>query len=368
MLGAAGVVVAIYAAVQLALTGVATWVETRAEVYPWKDEDPLRYLLPTLFDERGGDRILIMGPSEAREDLLYSRFDEAFPHLRAFQGALSLGKLDDTILTLEYLEGAYGADAMPLVLVMGITPRFVGNLPRDISLMSVAINRYSPLYRVESTDGGSQVAAKTVWQGMAGRVRFSFKQQKRHHAALCSVLLWWTGADERDSASSGVLSGVLSGVIQKLRFYRSPYKYHHLRPLRHETITRWLNDPYGFWHAVHAWNPSDDASRIREDVRRLREIARQHGIALFVVNLPEHPENRAGYRPGRYERYLELLQESLGDTPFLNLRDMLSDAEFYDVGHATLAGATRVTDRVIDFIKTEVDELSEARIAKVKPP
>ena len=72
---------------------------------------------------------------------------------------------------------------------------------------------------------------------------------------------------------------------------------------------------------------------------------------MIVVNLPEHPWNREGYRPEYYQNYLEVVQGALGDTPFLNLREFLELDEFYDVGHPTLAGAVHLSDRVVEFVE-----------------
>ena len=86
---------------------------------------------------------------------------------------------------------------------------------------------------------------------------------------------------------------------------------------------------------------------------RLLEFTRGHGIELYVVNLPETVWVREGYRPGRYETYLRLVREALGETPLLDLRELLGPDEFQDATHTTRAGAVRVTDRVIQFIHAE---------------
>lgn len=124
-----------------------------------------------------------------------------------------------------------------------------------------------------------------------------------------------------------------------------------LKPMPARIVWGWLHDPDSFWFKVHAWDPSADADLVRGQLERLRGFARRHGTRLFAVNLPEHRWNREGYRPGRYETYMSLVRGSLDGTPFLDLRELLEPDEFYDVGHATLAGARRVTDRVVEFMK-----------------
>ena len=71
----------VYGGVSAAALGLAGAVEVRYGSYPWQNEDWLRVLLPTLWVGHGQNRILIAGPSEAREDLLYELFDESFPEI-----------------------------------------------------------------------------------------------------------------------------------------------------------------------------------------------------------------------------------------------------------------------------------------------
>jgi hypothetical protein len=101
---------------------------------------------------------------------------------------------------------------------------------------------------------------------------------------------------------------------------------------------------------VHEWDPDADRDRVVRDLRAWREFCDRHGTELYVVNMPEISWNRDLYAPGRYERYLEVVREGLGDTPFLDLRTMLADEEFFDSCHPTYAGCERVTDAVTEFI------------------
>ena len=92
---------------------------------------------------------------------------------------------------------------------------------------------------------------------------------------------------------------------------------------------------------------------------RLRDFAERREIRLYVINLPENIESRQLYDKGNYERYLALVRKNLGNTPYLDLREMFGPGEFYDVVHATLPGAKRVTERVIRFIKDQRDGAPE---------
>jgi hypothetical protein len=192
---------------------------------------------------------------------------------------------------------------------------------------------------VEETPFGPRLVPKGFWAGLASRVRFVGKQPPRYLAAVSTLV-------------RRLLNGE-SAYDRWLRRQSSPYKYQDLEKWPRSAIREWLNNPNSFWFKVHAWNPEEDAASIQRQFARLLELTERREIRLYIVNLPEIVWNRERYRPGYYERYLALVQASIGRTPFLNLRDILEPEEFYDIGHATLPGAIRVTDRVVEFIKNQ---------------
>lgn len=361
---------AIYVIVSGVLLGVARWTERSGDSYPWRAEDYLRYTAPSLFVGTGENRIMLAGPSEAREDLLHEAFELAFPGMRAFQAGLSQGKFDEFLIGLEYWERVFGPTAVPRVLVLGITSRFVANLPRDESPLSLYITRYSPHFSVlrGSALAGLELIEKTALERLAARIRFLAKQPARFQSAACSVALKLVfdpfagppaGAEERPGAAVAAAfeadrtsRSPLAYARTLLRTCRSPYKYRLKRPMTEEGIAIWLDDPTSFWVEVHRWDPEPDSALIREQFHRLRATADRLGIDLYVVNLPEHPLHRERYRPGRYERYIRYVRDALGDTPFLDLRELLPASQFYDAGHATIQGAAVVTDTTIAFIRS----------------
>ena len=71
------------------LQAVARRAESSAAIYPYRDEDWFRYLVPTLWPTHGRPSMLLTGPSTVRENLLVEEFQAAFPGYRVFQGALS---------------------------------------------------------------------------------------------------------------------------------------------------------------------------------------------------------------------------------------------------------------------------------------
>ena len=148
-----------------------------------------------------------------------------------------------------------------------------------------------------------------------------------------------------------------------VRLAASPYKYHHLQPMTVEGLRGWLRAPKSWWRKVHSWDPNTTERLIAGQFRRLKYLAENESIALYVVNVPENIESRQMYEQKNYRRYLELVQRNLGNTPFLDLHAMLGPGEFYDVVHATLPGAKRVTKTVIEFMKDHQDTARELAAA-----
>jgi hypothetical protein len=118
-------------------------------------------------------------------------------------------------------------------------------------------------------------------------------------------------------------------------------------------VERQIENRKGFWQRVYAWEPTDDTALIHSQFGKLARIADEWKMRVYVVNLPEHPFSRARYRAGRYEQYLKLVETSLCNMAFLNLRDMFSAEDFYDTGHLTFAAGVRMTDRVIAFMQMD---------------
>ena len=333
-LSAVAVVLAIYVLAHAALYALSNRAESRLGAYPFPFEDWLRYLLPSLHDGKGHDRILLAGESAVRENLLHDRFDAAFPHLHAFNGGMSLGRFDDVLLSLEYLQRVCGDDALPHTLVLGISPRFVANIPHQSPFID-GLNSYSLHYRVKYTADGPRLVGKSIKEKASSARRFASKQQARYRTAVAATALDLVG----------------HGTLPSLRPAVEPYKYHHLPPMDRQAMTNWLRDPGSWWKDVHAWDPTRDEQKVRASFTRLLDLTRARNIRLFVINLPENQHSRASYDPMKYAAYRAICRDALGDTPFLDLRDLLADHEFYDVVHATPAGADRVTSAVIEFMK-----------------
>jgi hypothetical protein len=319
---------------------------------------------------------MLVGESGVLEGLLYEKFDRAFPRMRTFQGALSAATLDDLLISLEYIERVYGKNALPRVLVLGISPRFVANFPEGRFFLE-AIQRYSPSFAVEQTSTGPRLVPKTFWQGWLSWLGFIInKQQKRYLASLTVLARNLVSGDSMESAPTllpprGELLGSLvrhplktfrqisrTAVDACDRWWAQPYKFHDLPP-EWIDIQDALGEPGSVLRKVRSWNPETSRQMIADRFRRLREFTGKWEIRLFVFNIPERVEGQQTFDEKNYQRYVALVRESLGNTPYLDLREMLHRSEFNSLVHATLPGAERVTDRVIRFIREHHDGMPE---------
>ena len=75
-----------------------------------------------------GSRLLIYGPSEAREGLLPDEIAREAKGLKPYQNSQSIGTLEDGLIVLRYIEGAYGPRRRSRRDSARGQTRFVGNL------------------------------------------------------------------------------------------------------------------------------------------------------------------------------------------------------------------------------------------------
>jgi hypothetical protein len=354
----------VYLIVMVSLQALARTAETTGRVYPYKDEDWLRYLLPPLWPEAGKPLILLTGASTTREDLLVEDFASAFPDHRVFQGGFNLGTLGDVLTALEYVEREHGPGALPAILVLGVSPRFLAEIPNDRPFAK-GLALYSAHYRVPAHVGFG-LEPKPALIGLIDHARFlAQKQGPRYQSAAAWLMGTLAGTDfgtrltesapVRFILRAGQLARVMPpravelGIRDYALEFVSPYRYRGSTPFTPQELTAQLERPSSWWNDVYRWDPAADAS-VRSRVAALLAFTARHRIDLYVVGLPEHRLSRIGYRPGPLKQYQSLLHSMFGAVPVLDLRCFLDDNEFYDAEHALLVGARRVTTRVIGFL------------------
>ena len=86
-------------------------------------------------------------------------------------------------------------------------------------------------------------------------------------------------------------------------------------------------------------------------------MSADHQIDLYAVNMPQSTWLVDEYYKETYDDYRKLLGSVVGDTPFLDLARFLRDDEFFDMTHANLASARRISREVARFVR-ETDEAS----------
>jgi hypothetical protein len=320
-----------------AFEAIARFAETRLGAYLWKNQDHLRVMESHLHVGRGAGRLSIFGPSEVREGLLPDELHNVLPGVRAYQSAQSLGTLEDTLLTLDYLEQVHGPSALPEHVLVGLTTRFVANLRTNPSPLVESLRKYSP-YDVDTTTSPPTLVPRTLLGALRGRLRLLALEPDRYRRGLAAVVL----------EPVRLVAPAVSDRLER-RLLR-PSKYLTGQAFSFDDTVRWLIGDDG-WRMVFAWDPARDRDRVVDQIGRLVQFCRRHGLRLYVVNQPEWSVSRAHYAPGRYETYLSAVQTALGDTPFLDLRTFLADDEFWDTGHPNWPGAIRLSHEVAGFIR-----------------
>jgi len=353
----------VYLGVTAVLEDFTRTAEASGVVYPYKHEDWLRYLVPSLWRADGKPLMLLAGPSTVRENLLVEEFADAFPEYRVYQGGISAGTLGDALAALRYVEKSYGAKALPRTIVLGVSPRFIAELPAQDRPFEGGLRRYSPYFRMDTADTQGGLERKNRLLGLLAYGRFHLtKQQGRYNAALHWYIAQAIPADFSNRLrctafmNSGLGRLLFSGRARTIGIREfalelaSPYKYHSGgNPLA--ANLEFLDTPDSKWREVFAWDAGRNTRGVGERIAAMMSFARTHGIELYVVNLPEASANRIRYQPGNTEHYLALLNSAFAPAPVLDLRCLLRDDEFLDAEHARYRGAKRITARAVGFMR-----------------
>lgn len=380
-LSAIFVLLALYIIIITVFLSMSSWAERDLGAYPFKQEDWLRYLLPSKFSNQDRNRILLTGPSTVRENLLYEKFEAAFPEYTIFQGGISLGTMDDVTASLIYTNKVYGEGALPKIILLGISPRFISNIPEHRPFIN-GINKYSPYYSIKLNDADIEFIEKNVTQSIESRYKFFMKANAdRFRTALYSIAsLLITNKGGRfisvresqlktplqkniDELFKNSIFAQLIGITQfrhalnynfseVLSWLASPYKYSLDSPADTKGLSRWMNAPKSWWHKVHNWNPIQTREKTISSIKQFTRFIKEHKIRLVVVNMPERDISRRNYNNKNYSAYINIVKTSFGpNVPFLDLRLYLESEEFHDLEHSIVPGSIRLTDEVIMNLK-----------------
>ena len=347
---------------------LARHAESTGHVHPYKWEDWLRFLVPTLWAGHDAPTLMLTGPSTARENFLAADFSSAFPGMRVSPCAMSLGTFRDITAALEYIERAYGQAALPEVVVLGISPRFMAEIPRERPF-SLALERYTRHFGpLTDSSAAFGLARKPAVEGITDHLRFKLTHQSgRYRSAMAwattrvlspRVSSWISeSAPARFLAHSSLGRALdveqlaLEGPYKFALRYIAPYRYQPaLTAMPHDALAAALDDPRSWWGEVFRWNPAIDAAALRARTAALIDWTSRRGIELHVVRLPEHSYLRERTDPVLSARFDSLIATAFDPVPVLDLKCLLPDSLFLDAEHALWPGAKQISAHVIEYM------------------
>ncbi|MBM4383053.1 MAG: hypothetical protein FJ091_06745 [Deltaproteobacteria bacterium] len=318
----------------------ADWAEADLGAHLWREEEWMLLFEPSRYRTSARRTLHVLGPSESREAF----WPEAFRTRAKFDGflndSLSFSTLDDAVTQLEYVERAYGEDAIGDVLVLALAPRFtLGHAPGERPL-PIAIDRYSSLFSLDETSRPQQLVRKSRPEAALARLRLAAHSSARFRATVASVRAWLGAHGSRQQLEKKLL---VSGLVDARYAMRAP----HDKAQYYE----WSRSGSGLYAAMRTLDPSTRRDGVLRAFLRIREIAKRTGARILVVRMPEGGWLRSGfYAPGHEDTYRNLLCEAAADLPFIDLREFLGDEEFFDWSHPTHSASLRLSAYVADEI------------------
>lgn len=351
-LAALGTIGAVVALVFSALTWLAISAERNFFMFPYKQESWYRFLLPSQFADRDKPVLMLTGPSTVRENLRWEQMQDAFPDYHVYQGGISLGTIEDVMIALKLIEAAYGEDALPDYVVLGLGPRFVANLPPDRPFETI-VETYSP-WSVTTGPDGVEIHKKPLFRAALSKIDFLGKQPERFRSALRAWAAYLGHSVEDWPPGEALLrkTGMLNmwrSQIERQRRLVSPYKFSRSTGLREEDLAVYMSGSW--WESVFDWDAQKNGDAAAMRLRQLLDFLDAHGIGVAVVNMPERSYSRDRFTFD-YEDYLGAIRDGIGTAPFLDLSTFARDDEFHDAEHTIPDGSQRLTDRVIVWVQS----------------
>jgi hypothetical protein len=316
---------------------LARQVESRLDAHLWRYEEWMQLMSSARYAHDDEERILVIGPSEAREAFWPQPFREVLNGARLVNDSLSLSTFEDAITQLEYIEKVYGRGSAGDLILVAVTPRFLqGYIPPGERPLPIVLDRYSPYYALDETVEPQALVPKNAFASLVSRLRLAGHSGARYTKALRAVLL-----AARTRASGGDIEAAFRQYsLVGARFYeegpRDKRQYYDV-----VKAGSGLNPP------LRSMDPYSRRDAIVRDFDRLRAFASRNDARIFVVNLPEGGWARKYfYDPGVAEAYAAVLREAVGELPFLDLREALADDGFVDWVHPTMKASMELSRRV----------------------
>lgn len=324
----------------VAFGSLATYAETHWGVFLWRGEEWMELYSPASYVGRGQGRIMVIGPSEAREALIAAPFEAAIPGFEFFNDSMSFSTLEDGITQLEYIERVYGNGAFPELLILAVTQRYVLDFAPGERPLVIAINRYSPDLWLDESVEPQRLLPKQLGASLVSRVRLAGHGSGRYRGAIQAL---------RGRIGLRRSGGDWDQMVRRLLLV--PYRYHHRARIANPDLY-WedVANATGLYEELRDMRAEPHAEIMAGHFERLGELAARHGTHVFVLNMPEASWRRGFYEPKIYEEYQSVLMRAAGSLPILDLRTAMPDERYFDTLHLDREGAEDFSRQVAGLL------------------
>jgi hypothetical protein len=352
LVGAIASCVAVWVLVCAAAESLARNVEARLDANLWRFEEWMQLLSPARYPSDKRDRIVVIGPSEAREAFWPEPFQQALDGATLVNDSLSLSTFEDALTQLEYIEKVYGRGAIGDRLLVAVTPRLLQGYAPGERPLPILLNRYSPHFALDERVEPQALVAKGFAASLLSRVRLAAHSGVRYQRAVRAVALAIRAqvrGEDRDALFRA------HGLVGS-RFFDT-------EPLDKRQYYEWARTGTGilpsmeYFFKLRTMDARMRRGAIVRQFERLRAIASRNDCRILVVNMPEGGWARQlFYKPGIHEAYMEVLREAVGDLPFVDLREELPDDGFFDWMHPTRDAALTLSRKVAAEIRQRTSD------------
>lgn len=320
---------------------LSRFAETELGAHLWRGEEWMQLLSRARYTRRVADRVLVIGPSEAREAFWEAPFREVLPGVFLANDALSMSTLEDGLSQLEYIERAYGAGALGGRIVVAVTHRWVVGYTPGTRPFPIVVDRYSSRFALDESVEPQALVEKNAFEGALARLRLAAHSGGRYRAAIAAT---------RVGLEARLFGGSLEDMLMKRSLVGS--RFFDREPRDKQQYYEAARAGEGQYAAIRGIDPRLQREAILREFARLREIAARSGTRVIVVNMPEGGWVRESfYDPGIHEAYMRVLREALGELPFLDLREALPDDGFFDWSHPTHESGLQLSRMVAEELR-----------------
>ncbi len=342
---------------------LARRVEMRLDANLWRFEEWMQLLSPARYPTATRDRIVVIGPSEAREAFWPEPFQQALDGATLVNDSLSLSTFEDGLTQLEYIEKVYGRGAIGDLLLVAVTPRLLQGYAPGQRPLPILLNRYSPHFALDERVEPQALVEKSFAASLLSRIRLAAHSGVRYQRAFRALLLAVRARIRGEDLDALFRAHGLVGS----RFFDT-------QPLDKQQYYEWARTGTGilpsmeYFFELRTMDARTRRAAIIGQFERLRAIAARNDCRILVVNMPEGGWARQlFYKPGIHEGYMEVLREAVADLPFVDLREELPDDGFFDWMHPTRDAALTLSRKVAAEIRQRTSDERVERDSRRRP-